>query len=93
MPGLGSAPIDIDLANMDLNINIEQDQLSPNKTKNAHASQISKEKVKVGMKKKELILDKIVVEDMDIHADEISNKQPQISRLRDIEIDLFVLFS
>jgi hypothetical protein len=82
MQGLGSAPIDIDLANMDLNINIEQDQLS-----NAHASQISKEK------KKELILNKIVVEDMDIHADEISNKQPQISRLRDIEIDLFVLFS
>jgi hypothetical protein len=82
MAGLGSAPIDIDLANMDLNINIEQDQLN-----NAHASQISKEK------KKELILDKIVVEDMDIHADEISNKQPQISRLRDIEIDLFVLFS
>ena len=82
MPGLGSAPIDIDLANMDLNINIEHDQLN-----NAHTSQISKKK------KKKLVLEKIVVEDMDIHADEINNKQPQISRLRDIEIDLFVLFS
>ena len=71
--GANIDPVDIDLANMDLNINIQQEQLSK--------------------PPQESILNKIIVEDVEIRQEEMSKAKPQIRRLRDIEIDLFVLFS
>ena len=72
-PGANTDAVDIDLANMDLNINIQHEKLSK--------------------PLQESMLNKITVEDMEIWQEEMSKVKPQIRRLRDIEIDLFVLFS